>query len=78
MLPTLCSITLNKSGSIHEEVDLIMNYKNHTEKATFAVCDLGIKLLLLDILGSIYTILMLTGSQVMFNLLDVHLIAIWK
>ena len=33
--------TLNKSGSIHEEVDLIMIYKNHTEKATFAVCDLG-------------------------------------
>jgi len=35
--------TLNKSGSIHEEVDLIMIYKNHTEKATFAVCDLGDK-----------------------------------
>ncbi|KAF4609745.1 hypothetical protein D9613_011971 [Agrocybe pediades] len=35
--------TLNKSGSIYEEVDLIMMYKNHTEKTTFAVCDLGDK-----------------------------------
>lgn len=35
--------TLNKSGSISEEVDLVMTFKNHTEKATFAVCDLGDK-----------------------------------
>jgi len=35
--------TLNKSGSIHEEIDLIIIYKNHTEKATFTVCDLGDK-----------------------------------
>ena len=35
--------TLNKSGSINEEVDLVMTFNNHTEKATFAVCDLGDK-----------------------------------
>ena len=33
--------TFNKGGSIHKEVDLIMVFNNHTEKATFAVCDLG-------------------------------------
>ena len=35
--------TLNKSGSIKEEVDIILTFQNHTEKATFAVCDLGDK-----------------------------------
>src|ERR1700753_930860 len=35
--------TLNQGGSIQEEVDVIMTYNNHTEKATFAVCDLGDK-----------------------------------
>jgi len=35
--------TLNQGGSIKEEVDLIMVFDNHTEKATFAVCDLGDK-----------------------------------
>ena len=35
--------TLNKSGSIEEEIDIILTFKNHTEKATFAVCDLGDK-----------------------------------
>lgn len=35
--------TLNQGGSITEEVDVIMTYQDHTEKATFAVCDLGDK-----------------------------------
>jgi hypothetical protein len=35
--------TLNQGGSITEEVDLIMRFQDHTEKATFAVCDLGEK-----------------------------------
>jgi len=35
--------TLNKSGSIKEEVDIILIFQNHTEKATFTVCDLGDK-----------------------------------
>jgi len=35
--------TLNRGGSINEEVDVILTYKDHTEKATFAVCDLGDK-----------------------------------
>src|SRR5688572_29398622 len=35
--------TLNKSGSIQEEVDLVLVFDNHSEKATFAVCDLGDK-----------------------------------
>ena len=35
--------TLNRSGSITEEVDFTMIVDNHTEKATFAVCDLGDK-----------------------------------
>lgn len=35
--------TLNKGGSIHEEVDLTMIFNNHTERVTFAVCDLGDK-----------------------------------
>ena len=35
--------TLNQGGSIQEEVDLIMTFKDHTEKATFAVCNLGDK-----------------------------------
>jgi hypothetical protein len=35
--------TLNQGGSIQEELDLIVRFQNHTEKATFAVCDLGNK-----------------------------------
>ena len=35
--------TLNQGGSISEEIDLLMVYQNHSEKATFAVCDLGDK-----------------------------------
>lgn len=35
--------TLNQGGSIKEEVDVIMKFKDHTEKATFGVCDLGDK-----------------------------------
>ena len=35
--------TLNQGGSIKEELDVILTYKGHTEKATFAVCDLGEK-----------------------------------
>ena len=35
--------TLNQGGSITEEVDVIMTYQDHTEKATFAICDLGDK-----------------------------------
>src|SRR6202007_1291451 len=35
--------TLNQGGSIQEELDLIVKFHNHTEKATFAVCDLGNK-----------------------------------
>jgi hypothetical protein len=35
--------TLNQGGSIQEEVDLVLSFKNHTEKTTFAVCDLGDK-----------------------------------
>ena len=35
--------TQNQGGSITEEVDVIMTYQDHTEKAIFAVCDLGDK-----------------------------------
>ena len=35
--------TLNQGGSIQEEVDLIMHFQDHTERATFANCDLGDK-----------------------------------
>ena len=35
--------TLNQGGSIKEEVDVMLTYKDHTEKATFAICDLGDK-----------------------------------
>ena len=35
--------TLNQGGSIQEEVELLMVYQNHTERAIFAVCDLGDK-----------------------------------
>lgn len=35
--------TLNQGGSIKEEVDVMMKYQEHTEKCTFAVCDLGNK-----------------------------------
>ena len=35
--------TLNQGGSIKEEVDVVMTYQDHTEKATFAICDLGDK-----------------------------------
>lgn len=33
--------TLNEGGSITQELDMIMHYKDHTERATFAVCNLG-------------------------------------
>ena len=35
--------TLNQGGSIQEEVDLIMHFKDHSESVSFAVCDLGEK-----------------------------------
>ena len=35
--------TLNQGGSIKEEVDVIMTYNNHSERVTFAVCNLGDK-----------------------------------
>ena len=35
--------TLNQGGSIQEEVDLVLNFGDHTEIATFAVCGLGEK-----------------------------------
>ena len=35
--------TLNQGGSIKEEVEVIMTFQGHTEKAVFAVCDLGEK-----------------------------------
>ena len=35
--------SLNKSGSIREEVDIILTFQNHTERTTFAVTDLGDK-----------------------------------
>ena len=33
--------TMNKGGSITDEVNLILSYKGHKEHATFAVCNLG-------------------------------------
>ena len=33
--------TLNKAGSITEVISLILNYKNHSERTTFAVCGPG-------------------------------------
>ena len=33
--------TLNKGGTIMEEVTLMMSHKGHKEKAVFEVCDLG-------------------------------------
>jgi hypothetical protein len=35
--------TLNQGGSIQEEVELVMQFNGHTEKAVFSVCDLGDK-----------------------------------
>ena len=35
--------TLNQGGSIKEEIDMAMFFQEHSEKATFAVCDLGDK-----------------------------------
>ena len=35
--------TLNQGGSIKEEIDMAMIFQEHSEKATFAVCDLGDK-----------------------------------
>lgn len=35
--------TLNQGGSIKEEIDMAMTFQEHSEKATFAVCDLGDK-----------------------------------
>jgi hypothetical protein len=39
--------TLNEAGSIIEVVNLILCYKNHLEKTTFAVCGLGKQKLIL-------------------------------
>ena len=39
--------TLNKAGSITEVVSLILHYKNHSERTTFAVCGLGKQKLIL-------------------------------
>jgi len=61
--------TLNKSGSVHGEVDLIMNYKNHTEKTTFAVCDLGNKTAIIG-----HTWLYLHNSDVNWKSGDVQFI----
>ena len=36
--------TLNQGGLISEEVKLIINYQNYTERAVFAVCNLEDKL----------------------------------
>ena len=36
--------TLNQGGSIQEEVDVIMHFKDHSERTSFAVCDLGDKM----------------------------------
>lgn len=35
--------TLNQGGSIKEELDITLKFQDHTERATFAVCDLGHK-----------------------------------
>lgn len=35
--------TLNQGGSIQEEVEVLLYFKDHTEKAIFGVCDLGDK-----------------------------------
>jgi hypothetical protein len=39
--------TLNEAGSIMEVVNLILHYKNHLERTTFAVCGLGKQKLIL-------------------------------
>src|ERR1700679_3819223 len=39
--------TPNKAGSITEVVNLILHYKNHSERTTFAVCGLGKQKLIL-------------------------------
>ena len=39
--------TLNEAGSITEVVSLILHYKNHSERTTFAVCGLGKQKLIL-------------------------------
>src|SRR6202522_2885301 len=39
--------TPNKAGSITEVVNLILRYKNHSERTTFAVCGLGKQKLIL-------------------------------
>ena len=39
--------TLNEAGSITEVVSLILCYKNHSERTTFAVCGLGKQKLIL-------------------------------
>jgi hypothetical protein len=35
--------TANQGGSIKEEIDMIMSFQGHSERATFAVCSLGNK-----------------------------------
>ena len=39
--------TLNEAGSITEVISLILHYKNHSERTTFAVCRLGKQKLIL-------------------------------
>jgi hypothetical protein len=41
--------TLNEAGSITEMVDLILRYKNHSERALFAVTSLGAQTLILGL-----------------------------
>ncbi|EJU03713.1 hypothetical protein DACRYDRAFT_43999, partial [Dacryopinax primogenitus] len=33
--------TPNEGGSIRQETDVIMRYHDHSERATFSVCNLG-------------------------------------
>ena len=39
---------MNEGGSITDEVDLILSYKGHKERATFAVCNLGKVLVIIE------------------------------
>jgi hypothetical protein len=40
--------TLNKVGSIHEVVDLVLNYKGHTEQTQFVITSLGRQKMILE------------------------------
>jgi len=55
--------SINRGGSITEEVTLILSYQEHKEHTVFKVCDLENLILSLDILGYINTIQRLTGRQ---------------